>query len=517
MTQRQLGKPRNTAFFLLFFASLGAGTVLVARPVAAQGQDPAKPGAEQPKGDAEKPKPAGGDQDPDAPPDQEPTDPVAKAILDDERPDVLAEALAPVANGLQPAQVARLAATTSRSVAVTRAEMRAASAKIDRAVAAYFPTLTLAATYTRMSEHPVDFGIDIPGMDFGSFEAVPNSYALTASLAVPISDYLLRLTQAYATVSLEEDAKKLEVQAGEQQAALGAQVAYFNWIRVQGGIAIAELSVETTKRHLEDAKALKGAGLATRADILQIEAELARREHSVRAAQAAQKVVAEQLRTLMHLEPDAKLAIGIDVIGQQPSGENRELAALVAIALANRPMLKALDKTHRSLKEATSVLRAGYYPRLDAFANTMYANPNPRIFPQEEKWDLTWDVGLRLSWRVNDTFSTLSHVREMEAHAAKIKQSRKALEDGIRLMTTKAYYDIETALSAIESADKSEEAAETSLDDRRKLFRGGRATSTQMVDAETLLTSTRWGRLDAHINLLVARAELDLALGKPLE
>ena len=44
-----------------------------------------------------------------------------------------------------------------------------------------------------------------------------------------------------------------------------------------------------------------------------------------------------------------------------------------------------------------------------------------------------------------------------------------------------------------------------------------KATSTDMVDAEHLLTATRLGRLNAYIDLLVARAQLDLALGKPLK
>ncbi len=515
MNQRQRCRTSSVPYSLLFFAALGVGSLLVAEPAAAQGQAPPKPGAGQPEGEGDKP--GAGDADPDAMADAETTDPEAKAILDDERPDILAEALAPVPHGLQPREVARLAATSSRSVAVTRAEARAAAAKVDRAIAAYFPILTLSATYTRLSEHPIDFGIEIPGMDVGSFEAVPNSYALTAGLAVPISDYILRLSQAYATVSLEEDAKKLEVQAGEQQAAMQSQVAYFNWIRVQGLIAVANRSVELLERHLEDAKAIQRGGLIARADVLRIEAELANRQHEVRSAHAGQHVVAEQLRTLMHVKPTTQLAIGIDVIDKAPKGEGRKLPELIEVALTNRPELKALDKTQRSLEEATSVLRAGYYPRLDAFANTMYANPNPRVFPSSEKWDLTWDVGLRVSWRVNDTFTTLGHVREMEANATKIKQSRKALEDGIRLATTAAYYDMEKALSAIEAANKNEEVAEQALDDRRRLFRGGKATSTDMVDAEHLLTATRLSRLDAYINLLVARAQLDLALGKPLK
>jgi outer membrane protein TolC len=46
------------------------------------------------------------------------------------------------------------------------------------------------------------------------------------------------------------------------------------------------------------------------------------------------------------------------------------------------------------------------------------------------------------------------------------------------------------------------------------LFRGGRATATDMVDAQAELTEARLQRLDAHVDLLVARTKLDHAIGK---
>jgi hypothetical protein len=47
------------------------------------------------------------------------------------------------------------------------------------------------------------------------------------------------------------------------------------------------------------------------------------------------------------------------------------------------------------LREQAKVARAGYYPRLDVFADAIYANPNPRVFLPESKFRATWDVGCR--------------------------------------------------------------------------------------------------------------------------
>ena len=500
--------------------------LLCAMPAQGQPADapPAPPPADAGEGDEAPPPPA-----PKSPPKElpkfDPTNPVideetlaamAEAEGGELTRDVLAETLAPVPQGLTPDDVAKRASDSSPSVAAARAEIRAAEARVDQAFAAYFPTVRLSASYTRVSQ--VDsLEINIPGVPTVSFAPILDQWALTAGVEVPISDYLLRLTQAYAAANDDVEARELETEARKLQASAEAKASYYNWVRAQGRVVVAALAVATAKRHVDDAKLTLAAGLISSADVLRLESQVAQAFHLVRASSGLEKVVAEQLRRSMHLEPSAPpLVIGIDVLADKPEGPKRSLDELKQLARQKRLDVKAIEKTKVALQSVVSIRRAGYYPRLDAFANGMYANPNPRVFPSSDQWDFTWDVGVRLSWTVNETFKTIGVAAEAEAQVAAVSEQLRALEDGIALSVTQGYYDIETARSGIEAAKVREDSAKKALDTRRRLLRGGKATATDIVDAETELTQAHLQRLDAHVDLLVAQTRLELAVGDRL-
>ncbi len=430
--------------------------------------------------------------------------------------DVLAQVLQPVPDGLTPEDAAKRATDTSPSVAAARAELDAAAARVDRAFAAYFPTARVIASYTRVSEVDTEFDIGLPGPAF-ELPQVLNQWSLVAALEVPISDYLLRLTQGYAAVSKDVTARELLVEARKLQIIADAKVAYFNWVRARGRAVVSGLAVALSKRHLEDAELTLAAELISRADVARLEAQLAQSRYLLVQSLAFEKVAAMQLRRVLHAEDTQRLDIGVDVLGPPPPPVAQKLPELLALARRNRLDMQALDRTQESLEEAASATRASYYPRLDAFANATYANPNPRIFPQENRFDLTWDVGVRLTWVINDTFTTIGAAAEADARVASVAAEKRALEDAVAVEVTRAYYDIETARAAITAAEKREESAKISLDTRRQLFRAGQATATEIVDAEAELVEAGLQRLDAHVDILVARARLEHAIGAKID
>jgi outer membrane protein TolC len=342
---------------------------------------------------------------------------------------------------------------------------------------------------------------------------VLNQWSLVASLEVPISDYVLRLTQAYAAVSSDVDAKQLEIEARKLQAAAEAKVAYYNWIRARGRAVVSGLAVALSNRHLDDAKVTFAAGLISEADVARLEGQHAQSRHLLVTTLSYERVAADMLRRLMHLESGAEFEIGVDVLGEPPAKQARTLDELQAMARKHRLDLKALRTAKRSLDNVASATRANYYPRVDAFADAIYANPNQRIFPQQEQWDFTWDVGVRLTWTINDTFQTIGQSAEAEARVDGAAEQLRALEDGVASTVTQAFYDIDVARSAIETADKREQVAKTALEARRMLFRGGKSTATEIVDSEGELIEARLQRVDAHVDLLVARARLEHAVG----
>lgn len=455
--------------------------------------------------------------------------------------DTLAIALAPRPGGLTPAEVGKTASRTKYSVRAKQAELQAAAARVDQALVSYFPRITVAATYTRLSEvvsgslgaggivGAANLGplkvdatgavVDSKGQPVGaaafSFPSPPlNSYSFVAALSVPVSDYLLRLSQGYASASRAEKSKRFEAEAEALQAAADAKIAYFNWVRAKGQLVVAKEAVEQAKAHVDDANKAFAVGLISKTDVLRLDAQVAAAQQLEAEAGSFVAIAAEQLRVTLHLPPDRAMEIGSDVMHEPVVAPAETLAQLQDQGLQRRLEIRALDETILSLKEVESVARAGYFPRIDAFADAVYANPNQRFVPAQNRFDFSWDAGVRLSWTLNDTFSTIGSAAEAKARVATVTEQKGSLRDGVRIEVASAYADVMKAAPTIEAAERGVVASEENLRVRRELFKQGKTTSLDLVDSETELTRARLRRLDARVGMLVAKTRLEHATGR---
>jgi outer membrane protein TolC len=462
--------------------------------------------------------------------------------------DALALALARRPGGVTPDEAARAASRTSYAVREKQSDLRAAAAKVDQALVGYFPRVSLTATYTRLSsventlsadgalvvarrEGPITTGpcpsnpgitcaLDSSGGPIAaqalSFDmpSINNQYSFVASLSVPVSDYLLRITQAHASASRSASAKRLEVEVQALQTEVDARIAYYNWVRAKGQVVVARQSVDQAKAHELDASRLFEASMVSKADVLRLEAQVASAQKFEAEAHAFASVAELQLRTMMHAPDDARLEIGIDVLGTTRAPITESFDHLEREALANRPELRVFDETHAAQREALAVTRAGYLPRVDAFANGTLANPNQREFPAKERWSFTWEAGARLSWTLNDTFTTAGASAEGRARAQAILDKKGSFRDALRVEVGNAYAEVKKAEVTVDAARRGLASAEEAMRVQRELFRTGKANAVSLVDAEAELTRARLNRIDAHVGREVARTRLDHATGR---
>ncbi|MBL9028749.1 MAG: TolC family protein [Myxococcales bacterium] len=480
-------------------------------------------------------------------PDEEKLGPGEDAVKDKEDP--LLRALAPQPGGLTLAQVAREAVATSTAVRVRQADIEDAAGQTDQTLVQFFPRLTLGASYTRLSdidqpslggggavvgtanEGPVTVGpcpdnpavqcvLDSGGLpaqaaSFGfEFPVILNQYAFTGSINVPISDYFLRSVQAYNAAQHNEKSLELALAAERLNVAAQAKLALLNWVLARGATVVQNEALEAVKAQLADAKATFEVGNASQADVLRIEAQLAQAEYSLSQAQAAERVALSRLRTTIHAPSKRQLTIGVDVINVPKIPAFGSEDELVQEAVQARLELESTAEARKALEEADSATAAGYWPRLDAFADGNLANPNPRIVPSREQFDFTWAVGARLTWSVNDTFATLGASRQARSRVARVDAQRDQLIDAIRVEVSEAHADISKAVPNIEAAARGVKAAEESLRVTKKLFAFGKATGTSLVDAQNAVTVARLQRLIAQVNLLGAIIRLEHATGR---
>ena len=73
---------------------------------------------------------------------------------------------------------------------------------------------------------------------------------------------------------------------------------------------------------------------------------------------------------------------------------------------------------------------------------------------------------------------------------------------------------VENARFAVGAVQEQLAASEEGFRTRGELYRAGRATSVELIDAETELTRTRLELVNAYVDLHIAQTQLDHALGR---
>jgi outer membrane protein TolC len=453
------------------------------------------------------------------------------------------EVLRAHSGGLTSDAVARRAELTSPEVVAKQRAVEGAAAKVDQAFVNFAPKLSFTARYTRLSpvSYPV-MGYIAGGMTDGpiyvtcppstagqpttcaannaqlaafTFSSPPvDMYALQGSIAIPLSDYILRISQNYAAATHSRTAAEIQEKAARLKVQKDARVTFYNWARARSSFIVSEQGLSTAQAHLKDVDSAVKVGSASKADYMRVESQVAATELLVERTKNLVALVEEQLRVMMHDSADSSYELGEDLTIVPTTNAPANFNDLVAEALDRRLEVRALDETVYSLRKSQQVVQAGYLPRVDAFGDVQHQNPNTRYFPQTSDWHTTWDLGVQLSWTVNDSFTTSGQNAELAAKTAEIEAQKNMLRDGIRMEVMQDLNAVREADVALSTTARQLAAAEESYRVRRELFRAGRATSAELTDAETDLMKSRLDALNARMDARIAKVTLEHALGR---
>ncbi|MBX3199916.1 MAG: TolC family protein [Labilithrix sp.] len=507
--------PRSSARRSVYATLLFLAASVVASPAAAQ---PARP--EQPT-PASPPTPAGA------------TAPEAPA----------ADMTAAVPGGITAEQVGARAAATSYQAKAAAESASAATARADAAWSNYLPKLGLKASYTRLSEFTApSFGgsgaivgttapagscvancppgvpsVDAPlfGVDF-KFPLIFNQWLTQATIAIPISDYFLRINQAHTAATKQSEAARWDIATARAKSFSDGKVAYFTWLRARAAMKVAEQNLAVAEAHVKDAQNQFAVGNASKADVLRAETQVAAASLLVERAKSGIVITERQVRVATHAKEEERLEPGESLDSTLPPTP-QNVRALVSEALGARPEIKSVDKNAEATRKLAEVQRAGNYPVLAGYGDVTYANPNQRRIPQTQDWFPTWALGAQITWSPNDLVAAGPQAADLESRASALEAQKYATRDGIELEVTQAYQAVIEADTAITTTTQQLASAEEGYRVARELFNAGRGTATTLIDAETALAQTRFEHLNAKVDARLARIRLEHAVGRDVK
>jgi outer membrane protein TolC len=434
-----------------------------------------------------------------------------------------------VAEELTEESAAARAVQASYDIAAARSTERAAQAGVDQASDAFLPRIGVSATYTRLSDFTPSplFPFSIvttdapagtpspPSVSTGPVAIAPilDMYALDATLTVPISDYLLRLPRGLEAAKRGRDAAAWQTVLAGARARLAGKLAFHEWIRANASVDVAEQGVMEQRAHLAEVTSQLNQGNASRADALRVESAVASAEATLAQASAQRATAEARLRTLLHL-PDSTPLTTQEAVNVPVDSVVRTRSESLDEAFRTRAELRGLEAAAAAARAQANVARATYVPTVGAFAAATYANPNPRYFPPESSFHGTWAAGVAVTWSPTDIPAARARASEADARGDALAAQHGAIRDAIAVEVVQYFESVRAADVQLVATDKQLESASEAYRITRSLFANARATTSNVLDAETDLARARLAWINARIDARIARARLDHAIGR---
>jgi len=385
-----------------------------------------------------------------------------------------------------------------------------AEAVKEQARADFLPKFSTTYSYTRLNEDtysaPVAFGpFTIPGYP----TSLEDNYQWKATITQPVFTGFALLSQ-YELGKLGIDEAELELELEKLDLALRVKRAYFGVLEADRGVEVAEKAVQSLKSHVKVARSFYDVGMIPINDLLKAEVELSNAEYDFMKARNAARIARASFNIALARSIDAPVTLE-DIQDYRP--EMGEFTNYVTEALENRPEIAALEVRLDQTEQSRRLARSDYMPDISLQYDYIKEGDEFDLNGSPVHEGNRWQVMGVLSWTFFEWGKTRSAVREVDSVRLQLLQTRSALEDQIRLEIKQAYLDLDEAEKNIPTTTKAVEQAEENLRVSRERYKAQVATSTEVLDAQTLLTRALTNYYSALYSHHLARARLERALG----
>ena len=423
----------------------------------------------------------------------------------------------------------------NRSLKIADKGIETARTERDKLNALWYPSLQGAGTFVHLSEkievkQPLSQFTD-PAKDF-VHNLVPDDQFISSildqigshTLAFPLAPRNLStvgLTAEWIVFSggkriragkignaMIDIARENREQTDATQRVLLAE-SYFGLRLAQEGVRVRQDTYNSLKRHYENALKLEAAGMIDKAGRLFAQVNMDEAQRSLEASQKEAAVLQNALRTLLNIR---------DTCSIQPVSPlfiNAVLPAkeefLQTMQTENYTVNQLQLQSHIA-KQQLRIEQSGYLPDIAVFGKqTLYAHGiQSNLVPRTM-------IGVGFTWNLFDGLAREKRIRQSKITQQALSIGQEKAKDDLSVGIDKLYTQMQKAQDNVRALNTTIELSEELVRIRKKSFTEGMATSTEVIDSETMLATVRVARLAAYYEYDVALMNLLALCGTPEE
>jgi outer membrane protein len=406
----------------------------------------------------------------------------------------------------------RLSFDKSKALHASLMKSQIADAKAGEATTMMLPSVKLNGGYTRLSNIPAaQVSLPFLSAPVTLSPSIVDNYSARLSVQQPIfTGYRIRGNADIADFTAQATQK--EYDRDKRDLALGVKSTYWNLKKALEVQRVVDENVEQVKAHLKDVQSYLKQGLTTNNEVLKVQVQLSDVQLRQIDARNNVQLATISLNNVIGLPLDTRIQLTTDLVHAHRVFE--ALPELIRIAQSRRPELHSMQYRVQAGDAAVSIAQSGWWPQVYLVGNYVSARPNQRIFPSQDVFKDTWDVGVAVSLDIWNWGATLRQTDQAKAQLEQARDGLGQLQDAITLEVTRDFLNLHRGEERILVAEQGVKQAEENYRVTSGKFKQGLALNSDLLDAEVALLQAKMNYTQAVADYELAEASLQRSVGE---
>jgi outer membrane protein len=366
----------------------------------------------------------------------------------------------------------------------------------------FFPTFNATYQYEYINEEP-KMGTIVMGSQ--------EEYTLISKVTQPIFTGFSFLNQ-YKIAKLGFDAAKINEKLKRLEIIFEAKKIFFFLLKAEKLLKISQDTVTQITAQKEVAKNFYEVGMTPLNDLLQAKVELANAKQELISAQNNLEIAKSNFNVLLRRPINESVELE-DVLSYTPFGHDIDYC--FKMARKNRLELKMTDLEIEIAEKEVKLAQKNYYPSI---------NLEGSYFKRGTEWDVDggdyiydpegWSITAVASWNFWEWGRSNYEVKEKQSRLSQAQYQKTETLDNIRIEVKQAYLNTLESEKNITTVKKAIAQAKENFRINKERYKEQIATSTDVLDAQTLLSKTMTNYYNALYDFKIAKASLYKAMGQ---
>lgn len=397
----------------------------------------------------------------------------------------------------------------SRQIKISESALKSSDARITEYTSQMLPKLSLSAGYNYLNlNDPHQLGLGpIPIQVKNPFYL----YGMQLSIQQPIfTGFQLSSLRSAAENSYE--AVNLEHQKNINNKALEIRTSFWNFYKAHRLVELTEEYLRSLEEELRITKNFLENGLVTTNDYLKLQLQSSNTMLQLIDAKNNLSLARAAFNKSIGLPLNDSTEIEISFQSYQEF--NLQYSDMISEAIQNRVEIKAIEFKIKSSEDRITAANSNWWPKLYAGGNFYLYNVNAETFSIDNEKLQLWSVGLSLNWDLWNWGYTSSKSEQAEQEMLQNRESLDLLKDQIELEVYNAYLALNSQIEKLKVSQLVVASAEENFRITKEKYENQLATTSDLIEAEAELLNSKSRLAISQADYDLAKAKLDLAVGK---